>query len=161
MIGFTVVVHSLTRWICWLSVLALAAIMVLTCSDVVLRYFGYPIRGTFDVVGLLGAAVIALPIAYTQILRGHIAIGFIVSKFSKRAQTIIEIINGFLNIGLYSLLAWQCYLYGSKLWRLGRVSETVLIPIFPFAYIVAFGCALMCLVLLIELYDLMARLVRQ
>jgi len=128
--------------------------MFLTCADVVLRYFGYPIKGTFDVVGLLGAAVIALPIAYTQILRGHIAIEFISSRYPRRVGRVVDSVNCLLNIVIYSLLVWQCSLYGNKLHNLGRVSETLQIPIYPFAYILAFGCAMMCLVLLVELSDI-------
>jgi len=128
--------------------------MFLTCADVVLRYFGYPIKGTFDVVGLLGAAVIALPIAYTQILRGHITIEFISSRYPRRVGRVVDSVNCLLNIVIYSLLVWQCSLYGNKLHNLGRVSETLQIPIYPFAYILAFGCAMMCLVLLVELTDI-------
>ena len=148
------VVYALSRWACWLAILGLSIMMFLTCADVVLRYFGYPIKGTFDIVGLLGAAVIALPIAYTQILRGHIAIEFIASRFPVRARRIVDSVNCFLNIAIYSLLVWQCSLYGNKLYNLGRVSETLQVPLYPFAYIVAAGCAMMCLVLLIELTDI-------
>ena len=148
------VVYALSRWACWMAIIGLSIMMFLTCADVILRYFGYPIKGTFDVVGLLGAAVIALPIAYTQILRGHIVIEFISSRYPRRVGRIVDSVNCLLNIVIYSLLVWQCSLYGNKLHNLGRVSETVQIPIYPFAYILAFGCAVMCLVLLVELTDI-------
>ncbi|MBW2340338.1 MAG: TRAP transporter small permease [Deltaproteobacteria bacterium] len=137
-----------------MAIPGLSIMMFLTCADVVLRYFGYPIKGTFDVVGLLGAAVIALPIAYTQILRGHITIEFISSRYPRRVGRVVDSVNCLLNIVIYSLLVWQCSLYGNKLHNLGRVSETLQIPIYPFAYILAFGCAMMCLVLLVELTDI-------
>lgn len=144
-----------------MAVVALVAMMLLTSSDVILRYLGYPIPGSYEVVGFLAAIVIAFPIAYTQILRGHIAIEFLVSHFPKRAQTVIDSITCVLSIGVFSLLAWQCSVLATKLWSLGRVSETLEMPFFPFVYGVAFGCAIMCVVLLIDLSNSLAQLVRK
>ncbi|HWT79406.1 MAG TPA: TRAP transporter small permease, partial [Candidatus Methylomirabilis sp.] len=59
-------VEAFSQLICWIAALALVGMMLLTTCDVVGRYIGYPIKGTFDIVGLLGPLVVALPLAYTQ-----------------------------------------------------------------------------------------------
>ena len=148
------VAHEVSRGICWVSVIGLSVMMLLTCGDVILRYFGHPIKGSYDIVGICGAFVIALPIAYTQMLKGHVGIDFIIIKLSGPVQKAIDSINYLLNIFIYGLLAWQCSVYGKKLWSVTRVSETLQIPLFPFPYVVAVGCALMCSILLIELLNL-------
>lgn len=150
-------IHALSRWACWLAIVALAAMMLLIFFDVIFRCFGYPIRGAFDVVGLLGVAVVAIPIAYTQTVGGHISIGFISDRFPKGMKRVIDSANCILNLSVYVLLVWQCSLYGKKLWSVGRVSETVQIPLFPFPYLMAFSCGLMCLVLCGEFYSLIRR----
>ena len=157
MTHFIKIVHSFSRWICWVSVAALIGMMLLTSSDVVLRYMGYPIKGTFDIVGLLGTVVVALPIAYTQILGRHIATEFMGSRGNQVVRTINNSIVCLLGIGTYALIAWQCSLLGTKLWRIGRVSDTIEIPLFPLVYVVAFGCALNCFVLLVDFYNLFAK----
>ena len=157
MTHFINIVHSFSRWICWVSLFALIGMMLLTSSDVVLRYMGYPIKGTFDMVGLLGTIVVALPIAYTQLLGRHIATEFMALRRNKRVQIINHSIVCLLGIGMYALIAWQCSLFGTKIWRIGRVSDTIEIPLFPFVYVVAMGCALNCFVLFIELYNLFAK----
>jgi C4-dicarboxylate transporter DctQ subunit len=157
MTHFIKIVHSFSRWICWVSVAALIGMMLLTSSDVVLRYMGYPIKGTFDIVGLLGTVVVALPIAYTQILGRHIATDFMGSRGNQVVRTINNSIVCLLGIGTYALIAWQCSLLGTKLWRIGRVSDTIEIPLFPLVYVVAFGCALNCFVLLVDFYNLFAK----
>jgi TRAP-type C4-dicarboxylate transport system permease small subunit len=131
--------------------------MLLIFFDVIFRYFGYPIRGAYDIVGLLGVAVIAIPIAYTQTVDGHISIGFIADRFPKKIRKFIDGTNCILNLSVYVLLVWQCSLYGKKLWTVGRVSETVEIPLYPFPYLIAFSCGLMCIVLSGELYFLIKR----
>jgi len=161
MAHFIKIVHSFSRWICWVSVAALLGMMLLTSSDVVLRYIGYPIKGTFDIVGLLGTIVVALPIAYTQLLGRHIATEFMASRGNKVVQTVNQSIVCLLGIGIYALIAWQCSLLGTKVWRIGRVSDTIEIPLFPFVYVVAIGCALNCLILLIDFYHLFAKAARK
>jgi hypothetical protein len=52
---------------------------------------------------------------------------------------------------MYAILAWQCLLLGIQMWTVGRVSDTMLIPVFPFIYVLALGCAINCFVLLIDL----------
>jgi C4-dicarboxylate transporter DctQ subunit len=157
MTHFIKLVHSFSRWICWVSVAALIGMMLLTSSDVVLRYMGYPIKGTFDIVGLLGTIVVALAIAYTQVLGRHIATAFMASRGNKLVQTINNSIVCLLGLGMYALIAWQCSLLGTKIWRIGRVSDTIEIPLFPLVYVVAFGCALNCLVLLTDFYNLFTK----
>lgn len=154
-------VYSFSRWICWVSIVALIAMMLLTTSDVTLRYFGYPIMGTYEVVTFLFAVIVAFPIAYTQILRGHIAIEFLVSRFPERVQAVLESIAHFLGLGVFSLLAWQAVVLGANFWSVGQVSETLGFAFFPFVWGVAFGCATMCVVLLIDLSKSVARLVRK
>ena len=64
--------------------------MLLTSADVVGRYIGYPIKGTFDIVGLLGAFVVALPLAYTQMLKRHVAMEFMATHGSRLVQAICQ-----------------------------------------------------------------------
>ena len=153
---FLRIVQSLSRSIIWISVCALLAMMLLTSADVIGRYIGYPIKGTFDIVGLLGTLVVALPLAYTQILKRHVAMEFMATHGGRLVQLVANSVVCLLGIGIYGLIAWRCYVLGSKFWTVGRVSDTIALVIYPFVYVVAFGCALNCLVLLIDLYNLFA-----
>ena len=127
--------------------------MLLTSADVVGRYIGYPIKGTFDIVGLLGTLVVALPLAYTQTLKRHVAMEFMATHGSPLVQAIANILACLLGMVAYALIAWRCFALATKFWTVGRVSDTIEIAIYPFVYVVAFGCALNCLVLLIDLYN--------
>ena len=148
-------VRTVSRWLCLVSAFLLAGMMFLTSSDVAARYFGHPIKGTYDMVGLLGGMAIALSIAYSQLNGKHVAMEFIASLPFKRIQTAIKTIACLLSIGMYALIAWQCTVFGTQLWETGRLSDTVRIPLFPFAYVVSLGFAVNCLVLLGELYNLL------
>ena len=150
------IAHWFSRLLVWVAACALLAMMLLTCGDVVGRYIGYPIKGTFDIVGLLGTFVAALPLAYTQMLKRHVATDFMSGHGSRLVQTIASAIVCLLGVGVYSLIAWRCYVLGTKFLTVGRVSDTIALTLYPFVYVVAFGCALNCVVLLIDLYNLFA-----
>lgn len=74
------------------------------------------------------------------------------------ARGITKGITYWLGIGAYALIAWQCYLLGAKLLAIGRVSDTIEIPLFPFPYVIAFGCALNGIVLLMDFYKMLTEL---
>jgi TRAP-type C4-dicarboxylate transport system permease small subunit len=145
-------INTLSVWLCWVAAACIVGMMLLTSSDVILRYLGYPIKGTYDIVGLLGALVVALPIARTQILNRHVSMEFMEQRQSRMARGIAQVITFAFSFGTYLLLSWQLTVLAGKLRSIGRVSDTVEIPLFPFVYAIAFGCMLMCLVLLMQSY---------
>jgi len=150
---FERIVRKFSVRICWIAIVALFAMMMLTVSDVILRAFGSPIIGCYEVVTFLSAVVIGFPIAYTQIQRVHIAIEFVVMRFTRKAQKIVDAVAHFLSIGVFAVLAWQVSRLGVKFWTIGQVSETLELPFFPFVWGVAFGCAVMTLILIIDFYN--------
>jgi len=149
-------VEAFSRLICWIAALALVGMMLLTTCDVVGRYIGYPIKGTFDIVGLLGGLVAALPLAYTQMLKRHVAMEFMATHGGKTVQAVTNTLVCLIGIGAYALIAWRCSVLAAKFWTVGRVSDTIELALYPFVYVVAFGCALNCLVLVIDLYHVFA-----
>lgn len=131
----------------WIAALAVFIMMVLTCADVVLRFFRHPIPGTYEIVGLLGTVVISFALAYTTAEKGHIAVEFVVMRFSPRVQHHIDTINALIGAGLFGLMSWQSILYGLDLKASGEVSLTVQMPVYPFVLAIGAGCGLACLVL--------------
>ena len=145
-------VDALSTCLCWVSALCIVGMMLLTSSDVMLRYLGYPIKGTYDIVGLLGALVVALPIARTQVLNRHVAMDFMAQRKSRLARGIAQLIAFVLGIAVYALIAWQLIAFARKLQSIGRVSDTMEIPLYPFVYAIAIAFMLTCLVLLVQFY---------
>jgi hypothetical protein len=92
-------------------------------------FIGYPIKGTFDVVGFLGAFVVALPLAYTQMLKRHVAMDFMTTHGSNTVKVIAHSIVHLLGIAIYGLIAWRCFVLGTKFLTVGRVSDTIALPI--------------------------------
>lgn len=135
--------------------------MFLTVGDVAGRYFfNRPISGTFELTNFMLALVVFFSIGYTQLRKGHISIDVVVSRFSPRAQAVIDSITYLFSLGLFSLVAWQSAVYANRLFEGHNVSGVLSLPIYPFVITVAFGSLLFCLVLLVDLLSSLAKVVK-
>ena len=140
----------------WVAAAAVAAMMVLTCMDIILRIFRHPIPGTYEMVGFLGAVFAAFSLGYTSINRGHIAVDFLVQKFPGRVQSLVDGVNALICGVFFGLVTRQCVVYAGDLKTFGEVSMTLQMPIYPFVYGIAAGCGLLTLVLAVRFLKDMA-----
>jgi len=153
--------HALANKFNWIAASAVVTMMFLTTADVILRLFRHPIPGTYEVVGLLGTVIISFSLAYTSMQKGHIAVEFLVQKLPRKSQLKISAANDLIGSILFGLIAWQSVVYGVNLRQSNEVSLTIQIPIYPFAYGIAIGCGLLCLILLSESISSIKRITGQ
>ena len=145
------IINVLTRALIGVAGGALGIMILLTCGNIFLRMVWMPIKGTFELMGYLGAITMAFALAYTQIKKGHIAVDVLVLGFSKRTRRILQAVNNFICALFFALVAWQIAKYATTLWRTGEVTETLRIIYYPFTYGVALGCAALFMVFLRDL----------
>ena len=129
---------------------AIAFIMLLTCADVVLRLFDRPIPGTYELVGLFGAVIVAFALAWTSVERGHIAVELFVDRLPARPRSLVEALGSFAGAALFGLLAWQSLVYARDLMESGEVSLTLGMPTWPFVLGIVAGTAMLTAVLLAD-----------
>jgi len=141
---------ALNKWVNWIAGGALGAMMILTVVNIIMREVYVPFGGTTELVGFLAAAVAAFALGYTQINRGHVAIDLFVVRLPQRARMIIDAIVSFTSMALFGIIAWQVAELAGRFWRIGVLSETLRISLFPLAYAVAAGCVLLSLALLVD-----------
>jgi len=129
----------------------LIAMMLLTSADVVMRYFGRPIPGTYEIIGFLGAISVGFALAYSQLLHTHVSLDLLVKELPKTLRKTVNLITHLLSLGLFALLAWQSCVYAEHLRVQGVVSPTEQIPYFPVVYGIAFSCIPMCAVIISQM----------
>ena len=142
--------NFLNQALLWLAGLFLLAMITMTGANIVLRLFGLPIRGTFELMGYFGAVVTAFALGYTQIKRGHIAVDIVVLRFSKSIQRILQAVNHLVCMGFFVMVAWQVAKYATTLWQTGEVTETLQIIYYPFTYAVALGCLILAFTFFVD-----------
>lgn len=155
------IVSALNRWLNWVAGGLLVAMMLLTVGNMIMREVYEPFGGTVEVIGWLAALVAAFALGYTQLQKGHTRVDILLSRFPPRAQSIIDSIMFFVGMVLFGVATWQIVKLASRYWELGSVSETLYVIFFPFIYTVALGCALLCLVLLLDFLKSLVQAVKR
>jgi len=144
--------YTFSNWLNRVAGVGMVAMLVLIVADIIAaKAFKWPIPGGIEMVGFLGAIVIAFSIAQTQVLRGHIEVELLVTRLPKPAQKVIASIVYSFGMALFAVLAWKSYDFGHILQTSGEVSMTQGIPFYPFVYGIAFCCISVFLVLLVQL----------
>lgn len=146
--GYLLFVEKLSKLMNVIAGTALSFIMLLTVTDVVLRYFKMPIVGTFEIVGLGGAIAIGFGIPITSFSRSHIFVDFVVQKFPKTGQALINIATRLATIGIFAVISYNLFLFSTDLLKSGEVTLTRQIPFYPIAYGLSFCCIVQCLVMI-------------
>lgn len=131
---------------------SLLLMVLVTALDVVLRVFRISLTGAYDIVKIASAVTIAAALPYTTAVKGHVAIEYFFHKLGRRGRVVVDTFMRLLDMGLFSLLAWQSVLYGNRLRLSGEVSLTLQLPIFWVPYVIAASCGL---VVLITFYHLL------
>ena len=142
--------HKITRYtsnvLVFIAGIFLIAMIVLTCANIFSRLFWIPVRGTYELMGFMGAVVASFALGYTQIKRGHIAVNILVNSFSEKTQRILNGVNHTVCMVFFSLAAWKISEKATTIKNTGEVTETLRIVYHPFVYGVAIGCAVLALV---------------
>jgi TRAP-type C4-dicarboxylate transport system permease small subunit len=141
----------LNRLLLWIGGVFLMTMIVLTCVNILFRMTWVPVLGTFELMGYCGGIVTAFALGHTQMKRGHIAVDVLVNTFPGKIRNIINAINYTACCLFFSVAAWQIAVKATTLMNTGEITETLRIIYYPFTYAVAFGCAILSLVLFTDL----------
>ena len=141
----------LNRILMGIGAVAVLGLMTVATGNVILRFFfNTPYRGAYEIVGFLGAIVIAFALGYTQKRKNHIVVDILTERFPKRINRILDAINYFITMIFFAIVSWQIFVWGIKIAKSGEVSETIKIIFHPFVYCVAVGFLVFSLTLLID-----------
>lgn len=140
-----------------IGAVALTGMMIMTCFDVITRYFGVPIFGAVEIVSFLATIVLACAMPQTQLEKGHVGVDLLVRYFKARTQNIIDSITSLVSAVLFGLLSWQMFLYAASLKATGEVSMSLEFPKHYIVDLVAVAFAVLALVMVYECIDRLRR----
>ena len=153
---------ALSLWAIRLGAVILTLMMLLVFTDVFLRYvFNRPISGSVEIVELMMALSIALGMAYTGIVKGHISVELLVSRFSPKAQAALDVFHFLIATIMFLLMGWktaqQALVASSR-----HVTTTVLeIPIYPFVWVLSVCAGLLGFVFFLQFLEAISQVVKK
>ncbi len=146
--GFLQTARSLGNALNLAAAVLLTSMMLLTTLDVILRYLGRPITGTYELMGYAGALVTGLALAQSSLDDAQVKVDILTGAVSSNTNKVLDIFTRLLGIGIFALLTWSLFLKGNDLYRTGEVSLTLRVPYCPVAYGLSLCCLIEFLVLL-------------
>jgi len=149
---------SFTKSVEWLSdklniigAVCLVGMMLLTCADVVGRFFRHPIFGSVELVGFMATLAVALALPYTHQVKGHIGVELFVRTLPEKVRTIIALIISILSFLLVSNITWRMLLYAQTMQRSGEVSMNLELPTHAVIYLLSFYFLIFALVICMDI----------
>lgn len=127
------------------------AMMLLTVSDVALRQFGRPIFGSFELIALMGAAVVGLSMPKTSLEHGHVQVDLLATGRSASTRRIVASLTRLLGAALFAALTWFLLAKAAEQRDSGLVSGILQLPQHYLVYALAACAMLQCLTLMLQL----------
>ena len=141
----------LSRILVIISTISLTVMMMLTVSDVFLRYLvKSPIPDSQQMTEYLMICVAFLAMAWVAVKNEHITVDLIVPRFPLRVQEIFDSVTYLLGLGMVVLISWRTFLEAPTVKEIGFDTLILEIPQYPFFIILGFGLAALALVMIIQ-----------
>lgn len=160
MAGYTTVTNKVCYYLCYVSMLMIACMMVLMFVDSMLGLFiDGRIAGSYEIVQVMLLVVVFSSWAYTQTVHGHIHVVMFVRMMPQKIR--------FFCFGLTAIfscvtMAFAAYaVYGEMFERMAsrEATATLMIPYWPFFIFEFLAFALLAIVLLCEAIKAVAAIV--
>ncbi|HSA00425.1 MAG TPA: TRAP transporter small permease [Candidatus Paceibacterota bacterium] len=152
MSALTQALRMLVYYLAGIAGVSLLIMMLVTCADAVLRKFGHPVPGAYDVVKITAGVAMACGLPYTTAVKGHVAVEFFFHRLGHTGRIVVDTVIRLLLLLLFGLFAWQLMQYGTRLRTNGEVSMTLQLPVFWVPYLMAASCVVATLVTLYHLF---------
>jgi TRAP-type C4-dicarboxylate transport system permease small subunit len=147
--SFLHAIERLSRYTDVVAGAALVFIMLLTSFDVVLRYLGWPILGSYDMVSFGGAFLIRFAVPRSSWDKTHVSVDILVERMPER-KVIFDLSTRALALALFAVLTWHFVKLGFGFYRTGEVTLTLELPLYPIPFILGFCSLIECFVLLAD-----------
>lgn len=130
----------------------LAVMMMLTVSDVIMRYFlNKPILGTTELTENMMVCIVFFGLAWCALRDSHLKVDILMSHLPKKLQSVVDSITFLIGFIIAVLMIWRTIMEGIALKELKITSSLLHVPVYPFYFIAATGGILFCLVLAVIL----------
>jgi len=111
----------------------------LTFVDVVMRIFGKPIPGVYEVVGFLGVALAAFVLPRSSLERAHVGVDFAVEKLSAKPRLVMKVITRILIAVFFLVAAWYFVDMARSFIVTKSVTMTLRLPYYPVVFAMVFS----------------------
>ncbi len=139
------------------SGLFLVAVMLLTTTDVALRYFlNAPLFGTVEITELMLIGLIMLAMPYCAVTNGHIRVDVLDRLLGRFGRLFADVLSGLLSLTVLGLLVWRTVEKAIESDVFSDATNLLRLPIWPLYGLIAIGMTGYALVVARDLVALLS-----
>jgi len=132
-------INFLSRVASYLAMVTVGVIMMLTVTDVFMRYvFARPITGSTETIEFL-MVILIMSIVPTAMKNRHIRVDILMERLTPKGQAFFDAITIFAGSWLVVILGWRAFMACLFMISNDVRSPTLDVPIYPFYVIMAMG----------------------
>jgi TRAP-type C4-dicarboxylate transport system permease small subunit len=151
-------ISGLATRVSYIGQAVLMVMVLLVVVDIILRrFFNSPLPWSLEVIQVMLVVVVFFSVAYCGVQKAHVSIDVLTSRLPQKARTIVSILIHILGITILIYMAWGGTISAIARLHDNRVTGILPVPIYPFAFVVAFGCLLLALVVVVQLINIIIR----
>ncbi len=144
-------IQQMTLRLAQVGQLALVLVMLVIVANILLRAWWVPLKGSYELVEILGAILLSLGVAHCAAHRGHVAVSFLVDRMVPWKRAVVDLVTNLIFAVIMLYVTWGMIGYAGKMYSRGYATTSLNIPLFPVYYLVGFGLALLFVVIIIQL----------
>jgi TRAP-type C4-dicarboxylate transport system permease small subunit len=133
-------VRPIYTWLTYIGAAVLAGlVLTMVWSIIGRRFLNAPLKGSTEITQLALAVMTFLVLGLEHMGHEKMTVDLIIKHFSKRAQAIIAPVVYILVIIIFCILTWQLVVLAHTYQNAHQTLRNLDVPIYPFAYLAAFG----------------------
>jgi len=127
--------------------------VILTFVDVVMRFFGRPVPGVYEVIAYLGVAVTGFALPRASMMKTHVYVDLVIDKVSSKTRKSLKVFTRIVVFLMFFFAAWYFVEMGKSFIATRSVTMTLRLPFYPVVFGMAVTCLAQCLVSIYEIFE--------
>ncbi len=144
------IIKKLNKILITIAAFTLVVAMVEAVFNMLLRPIGYPVQGSFEVMGFACAVISALGLGYSQEQKAHISVDIIFRFLPFKIKRGLRFISRFISAVFFMAVSYRILCLGITYYFSQELSETLRIPIYPITFLVSIGFFALSLTLFLD-----------
>jgi len=153
------ILGALCRTLNILGITVLMAMTLMTVMDVVGRIFRRPIVGSTEITEFMMVTVVFLCIGWCALKGRMVTVDLVIMRLSARTQAVLNVITLIIGLCVVVLITWRSFLETMEIQEANVATIILHIPSYPFMWILSVGFAVLCLVMIMQIVQNLAKAV--
>jgi TRAP-type C4-dicarboxylate transport system permease small subunit len=147
-------IRRLALWPAWISCGLLVLLMLLTATDVALRYlFSAPIYGGLEISESLMVALIMLSMAYCGASDGHVRVDVLDGALGRMGRRICDVLTGAVSTVVLWFLVRRTWTKTLDTYEYNDVTNFLEMPLWPLYAIIVVGMGSYAAVIVLQVFS--------